>query len=115
MDKYRKVFHEKVKPKINHETGEYKVEPFRDAQKSLAESSFVKMEREQFFNDAYASILADLFTAWLKSEPHATKEREFLYASAMALGEVKGRLIAIETYGANMQYMANDKEQNERE
>jgi hypothetical protein len=116
MDKYRKAFQEKVKPKMNHETGEMKVEPFRDAQQALRRATFVKTEREMFFNDAYAEILCDLFVTWLKSEPHATKEREFLYASAMALGEVKSRMINIETYGNNMKFIeqeGSDKVDNE--
>lgn len=115
MDKYRKAFNEKVKPKMNHTTGEYKVEPFKDAQSALKHATFVKQEREQFFSDAYGEILSDFFVAWLKSEPHATKEREFLYASAMALGEVKNRLVHIETYGNNMKYIAQEgaEENNE--
>jgi sulfatase maturation enzyme AslB (radical SAM superfamily) len=108
MDKYRKAFSEKVKPQMNHDTGEYKVEPFRDAQNALRRATFVKTEREQFFNDAYGEILSDLFVTWLKSEPHAVKEREFLYASAMALGEVKARMINIETYGNNMKFIAQE-------
>jgi len=106
MQKYTKSFQEKVKPRMDHSTGEYKpVEPFKDAQQALRKSTFVKVEREQFFNDAYGDILSDLFTTWLMSEPHAVKEREFLYASAMALGEVKKRLVGIETYGKNMKFI----------
>jgi hypothetical protein len=116
MDKYKAGFTQRVKPKMNHETGEYKVEPFREAQLALGKSQFVSHEREVFFNEAYSEILADLFTAWLKSEPHAQKEREYLYSCAMALGSVKSKLIGIEMYGANMQFMANqNKAQEESE
>lgn len=109
MDKYTKTFREKVKPRMNHDTGEYRaVEPFRDAQQALRKTIFVKNEREQFFNEAYGDILSNLFTTWLMSEPHATKEREFLYCSAMALGEIKKRLVSIETYGNNMKYIAQE-------
>jgi hypothetical protein len=80
MDKYRKGFEEKIKPKMNHETGEYKVEPFRNAQVALV--------------------------TWLKTEPHAQKEREYLYHTAMALGSVKEKLVGIEMYGSNVKFMA---------
>jgi len=105
MDKYRKSFEQKMKPKMNHETMEYKVEPFRDAQVALGQAQFVQREREQFFNEAYSEILSDLFVAWLKSEPHCTKEREYLYSVAMALGSVKEKLVGIETYGNNVKYI----------
>ena len=61
MDKYRKGFEAKIKPKMNHETGEYKVEPFREAQVALGRAEFVQREREQFFGDAYSEIEADEF------------------------------------------------------
>jgi len=109
MDKYRKSFESKVKPKMNYESGEYKVEPFRDSQLALNNVKFAIKEREQFFTEAYGEILSDLFIAWLKSEPHAVKEREFFYASAMALGEVKNKLVRIETFGANRKYIAQEE------
>ena len=105
MDKYRKGLEQKLKPKMNHETMEYKVEPFRDAQVALGQAQFVQREREQFFNEAYSEILADLFVTWLKSEPHCNKEREYLYSVAMALGSVKEKLVGIETYGNNVKYI----------
>jgi sulfatase maturation enzyme AslB (radical SAM superfamily) len=110
MDKYRNNFHDRVKPKMEHETGEYKVEPFRVAQKALSTSQFAKIEREEFFTEAYGEILSDLFVAWLKSEPHATKEREFLYATAMSLGEVKSRMTKFETLGNNLKFIKQAQE-----
>jgi len=106
MDKYRKGFEEKIKPRMNHDTGEYKVEPFKDAQVALGRAQFVQREREQFFGEAYSEILSDLFVTWLKTEPHAQKEREFLYHTAMALGSVKEKLVGIEMYGNNVKFMA---------
>lgn len=110
MDKYKKGLEQRIKPKMNHDTGEYKVEPFRDAQVALGRAQFVEREREQFFNDAYSEILADLFVTWLKSEPHCTKEREYLYSVAMALGSVKEKLVGIETYGNNVKFIQQQKE-----
>jgi len=115
MEKYKESFRSKVKPKQNHETGEYKVEPFRDAQQALAKAHFVQRDREVFFNEAWGEILSDLFVAWLKSEPHATKEREYLYSTAMALGSVKEKLIRIETYGNNVKYINQKSEEAEQE
>jgi len=109
MDKYKQGLEKRLKPKMNHETNEYKVEPFRDAQVALGQAQFVQREREQFFNEAYSEILADLFVTWLKSEPHCTKEREYLYSVAMALGSVKEKLVAIETYGNNVKYINKQK------
>ena len=106
MDKYKGEFTRRVKPK-QQDDGSYAVEPFRDSQDALRNAEFSSREREVFFNEAYASILADLFTAWLRTEPHAVKERDFLYASAMALGSLKSKLISIETYGANQKFINN--------
>lgn len=114
MDKYRDNFNQRVKPRIQ-EDGSYKVDPFRDAQVALGSSQFVSRERNDFFDDAYAEILSDFFVTWLKSEPHAQKEREFLYASAMALGSVKGKLIDIEQYGKNMKFLNNQQKSQEGE
>lgn len=113
MDKYRSSFEKKMKPKMNHETGEYKVEPFRDAQIALGRAQFVQREREQFFGDAYGEILADLFVTWLQTEPHAQKEREYLYHTAMALGSVKEKLIGIEMYGNNVKFMAQQNKETQ--
>ena len=106
MDKYRNGFEKKIKPRMDHSDGHMKVEPFRDAQLALGRAQFVQHEREQFFGEAYSEILADLFVEWLKTEPHCSKEREFLYHTAMALGSVKEKLVGIEMYGNNVKFMA---------
>ena len=113
MDKYKDGFERRVKPKMNHDTGEYKIEPFRDAQMALGKAEFSTREREQFFGDVYAEILADLFVTWLKTEPHCSKEREFLYHTAMALGSVKEKLIGIEMYGNNVKYINKLKQESQ--
>jgi len=105
MDKYRGGFEKKIKPRMDHTDGHMKVEPFREAQLALGRAEFVHREREQFFGDAYSEILADLFVAWLKTEPHCSKEREYLYHTAMALGSVKEKLVGIEMYGNNVKFI----------
>jgi hypothetical protein len=115
MDKYKPKFEKRVKPRMNHETGDYVVEPFRDAQSALVNSQFAAREREQFFGDAFGEILADLFVQWLKTESHCTKEREYLYHVAMALGSVKEKLVGIETYGANIKFIKSQEEGNKED
>ena len=115
MDKYKDNFNKRVKPRMNHDTGEYIVEPFRDAQIALVKSQFATREREQFFGDAFGEILSDLFVQWLKTEAHCTKEREYLYHVAMALGSVKEKLVGIETYGANIKFIKSQEEGNKKD
>jgi len=107
MERYKQSFNDRVKPKLDYSSGvaQTKIEPFKDSQLALTQSRFAKAEREEFFANAYGEILSDLFVAWLRTEPHATKERDFLYASAMALGSVKAKMVGIEQYGNNMQFI----------
>jgi len=111
VDKYKNGAKRKFKPKMDQQTGEYKASPFIDSQKSLTRAMFAKKERDEFFTEAYADILVDLFTQWLMTEPHCQKEREYLYHVAMGLGSVKERLINIETYGFNQELIDNNKSQ----
>ena len=96
MDKYRKTAEKKLTQKIH---------PDMLARQALVDSEFAERDRERFFNEAYGDILVDYFVQWLKTEPHETKSREFLYAAAMGLGDVKAKLIAIETYGKNIPHI----------
>ena len=93
MNKYRKTAEKRLTDKVHPDTL---------AREALVESEFSSRERETFFNGAYGEVLVDLFIEWLKTEPHETKSREFLYSTAMALGSVKEKLIHIETYGRNI-------------
>ncbi len=109
MEKYKKGIHEKAKPTIMPD-GRKVIEPFKDAQRALARAAFAEKIKEEFFQDAYEDILLSLFEQWLKTEPHAQKEREYLYHCALALGSVKAQLIQFETYGANAQYFKKNQE-----
>jgi len=104
MDKYVKGFKKKIEPRVTS-SGDYIVEPFREAQTALSKGQFAKKEREEFFTDAYTNILVDLFSRWVQTEPHEQKLREYLYHSALALGSVKEQLIACEMYGDNVKFM----------
>ena len=114
MDKYKDGAKKRFKPKMDHRTGEYKVNPFMDSQQALTRATFSKRERDEFFTEAYADILCDLFVQWLRTEPHCQKEREYLYHVAMGLGSVKERLIQIETFGFNQESMLKSQEENEQ-
>jgi|TARA_B110000967_G_scaffold182129_1_gene199829 hypothetical protein len=104
MQKYKPGIDKKVKPKLQSD-GSYRPGPFSDAQTALGKATFAKKERDEFFTEAYGDILSDLFIKWLNTEPHCTKEREYLYHVAMGLGSVKERLIQIETYGFNQEFI----------
>ena len=101
MDKYRKAAEKKL-------TG--KVHPDVMAKEALVKAEFSSRERETFFNDAYGELLVEYFINWLKTEPHENKTREFIYNSALALGDVKQKMIGYEIYGRNIPHLEdNDK------
>ncbi len=100
-NKYSEGFAERLKPQKDPITGETIPSPFYTAQKALLTAQFVSRERANFFDAAFVEIMARTFERWLKSEPHAWKEREFLYQSILALGEVKAQLIAFEMLLSN--------------
>ena len=81
----------------------------------MQRATFSKKERDEFFTEAYGEILSDLFLKWLSTEAHCTKEREYLYHVAMGLGSVKERLISIETYGFNAEFIDNQNLDDEEQ
>ena len=102
MDKYRKTAEKKLK-------GQH---PDLIAKEALVRAEFSTREREEFFDNAYGELLVEYFINWLKTDPHETKTREFIYNSALALGDVKARLIQYETYGKNIPIMEDNDERN---
>ena len=98
MDKYRQTAEKKLK-------GQH---PDMVAREALVRAEFSSREREEFFTSAYGELLTDYFINWLSTEPHEAKTREFIYNSALALGDVKARLIQYETYGANVPFMEDN-------
>jgi hypothetical protein len=115
MDKYKEGFNHKIKPKRDYNTGETVVEPFKDAQLALSRAAFADQQKEEFFNDAYSDILSELFVAWLKTEPHCQKEREYLYSTAMALGSVKEKLISYSMFGRNSAFIGKKAQEGAEE
>lgn len=103
MDKYRKTAEKKLK-------GQH---PDVLAKEALVRAEFSSRERENFFEDAYGELLVEYFINWLKTDPHEQKTREFIYNSALALGDVKQKLIGYEVYGRNVPHMGEDNEQRD--
>ena len=95
MDKYRKGAEKRLK-------GQH---PDMVAKEALVIAEFASREREMFFDNVYGELLVDYFIQWLKTDPHELKSREFIYNSALALGDVKARMIQYETYGRNVPHM----------
>ena len=102
MDKYRKTAEKRLK-------GQH---PDLIAKEALVRAEFSSRQREEFFEDAYGELLVEYFINWLKTEPHEIKTREFIYNSALALGDVKARLIQYETYGKNIPVMEDNDAQD---
>ena len=101
MDKYRTTAEKKLK-------GQH---PDIIAKEALNKAEFSSREREFFFNEAFGELMVEYYLQWLKTEPHETKAREFIYNSVLAMGDVKSRLISYETFGKNVPYM--DTEDND--
>jgi|TARA_R110001592_G_scaffold234191_2_gene491835 hypothetical protein len=78
------------------------------AKEALVRAQFSSQQRESFFNEAYGELLVQYFTAWLGTDPHEVKTREFIYNSALSLGDVKQKLINFETYGKNVPYIEDN-------
>ena len=102
MDNYRKTAEKRLK-------GQH---PDMIAKEALVRAEFSSRERAEFFEDAYGEILVEYFINWLKTDPHETKTREFIYNSALALGDVKQRLIGYEIYGKNVPHLEDNDEHN---
>ena len=99
MDKYRGAAEKKLK-------GQH---PDMIAKEALNRAEFSSREREMFFDNVYGELLVEYFINWLRTDPHETKTREFIYNCALGLGDVKQRMVQFETYGKNVPIMEEDK------
>ena len=100
MEKYRKAAEKKLTEKVH---------PDMLAKDALQRAEFSSREREQFFDEVYGDILVEYFINWLKTDPHETKTREFIYNSALSLGDVKSRMVQFEMYGKNVPFLEDNK------
>ena len=99
MDKYRKSAEKRLSGKVH---------PDLLAKEALVNAEFSSRERETFFEGAFGELMVEYFINWLKTDPHETKTREFIYNSALALGDVKNKLIGYEMYGRNVPHMEDN-------
>jgi sulfatase maturation enzyme AslB (radical SAM superfamily) len=106
MDKYKKTAETRLGNTKSY--GNHKTHPEELARIAHVKGHFAAKERDEFFDEVYGEVLVDFFLEWLKTEPHETKSREFLYASAMALGSVKQRMINFEMCGKNIPHLMED-------
>ena len=100
MEKYRKAAEKRLTQKVHPDTL---------AKEALVKAEFSSRERETFFEDAYGELLVEYFINWLSTDPHEQKTREFIYNSALALGDVKQKLIGFEMYGKNIPFMEDNE------
>ena len=110
MDKYKDVAEQRFSNKKSH--GKHKTHPEILAQQAHIKGEFASRALDEFMTEAYGNILVDYFTAWLQTAPHETKTREFLSSSAMGLGDVRSKLIQMETYGKNIPTLKEIEEEN---
>lgn len=110
MEKYRDAAEKRLGNKKSY--GNHKIHPEELARRAHVKGHFAAKERDEFFDEVYGEVLIDFFVEWLKTEPHETKSREFLYSSAMALGSVKQKMTDFEMYGKNIPYLTEDNNDN---
>ena len=103
MDKYRKAAEKKLTEKVH---------PDMLAKEALVNAEFSSREREEFFDKVYGELLVEYFLNWLKTDPHETKTREFIYNSALALGDVKQRMLQFEMLGRNIPHLEDKDERH---
>tara|TARA_A100001015_G_C15042410_1_gene740660 strand:- start:1566 stop:1904 length:339 start_codon:yes stop_codon:yes gene_type:complete len=108
LDKYKPIAEKRLGNKKSY--GNHKIHPEELARRAHVKGHFASKERDEFFDEAYGEVLVDYFLEWLKTEPHETKSREFLYSSAMALGSVKEKMIGFEMYGKNIPHLQEDND-----
>jgi hypothetical protein len=70
-------------------------------------------KKDEFFDEAYAEILMDLFIRWSQTELHETEFRESLYQNTLALGSIKMKLAEYEVYGRNAPFLGPENEDDD--
>jgi len=72
-------------------------------------------KKDEFFDEAYAEILMDLFIRWSQTELHETEFRESLYQNTLALGAISMKLAEYEMQGRNAPFLAETNEDEDDE
>lgn len=110
MDKYKSKFEERLANSKSH--GNHQTHPEVLAQKAHTKGEFTDKVLDEFFDEANGDILVDICLEWLKTSPHETKTREYLWTTAMALGSVRERLMRQQQYGKNIPILKELEENN---
>ena len=110
MDKYKQAAVKKLTNKVHpdllaKEALVRAIVLMISCERGFSKSEFSSREREVFFDNVYGELLVEYFINWLKTDPHENKTREFIYNSALSLGDVKNKMIQYETYGANVPHL----------
>ena len=109
---YEDVAKRRLANTANHAS--HKIHPDVLSRNAHVEAEFTSRVLDEFFMSSYGEILVTYFTQWLKTEPHETKTREFLYSCAMALGSVKEQLVKQEMYGKNVPVIDEMKDKQDK-
>ena len=109
MDKHRETAEKRLGNKKSY--GNHKIHPEELARRAHVKGHFAAKERDEFYDEVYGEVLVYYFIEWLKTEPHETKSREFLYSAAMAMGSVKEKMIGFEMYGKNVPHLLEDDDE----
>lgn len=72
-------------------------------------------KKDEFFDEAYAEILLDLFMRWTQTGLNEADLRESLYQNVLALGAVKGKLAEYQMYGRNAPFLGENQEEDDNE
>lgn len=72
-----------------------------------------QQKKDQFFDEAYAEILLDLFMRWCQTDLQEGQLRESLYQNVLALGAVRGKLAEYQMYGRNASFLGMEEGDDE--
>lgn len=73
-------------------------------------------KKDEFFDEAYAEILLDLFLTWANTGLHEKDLRESLYQNTLALGAIKNKLHEYQVYARNapfLEHINDDEDEQE--
>jgi len=82
----------------------------RSERHAVSMGDFSNKEQTSFWNEAYGDILFDVFKAWLNTSHDDSGQREYLFNTAMALGQVREKLAGMSHVSNNIRYANSYKE-----
>ena len=70
-------------------------------------------KRDEFFDEAYAEIMLDLFLRWTQTQLNETELRESLFHNVLALAAIKNKLAEYEMYARNAPFLLENEEEED--